>query len=448
MSKERKQVYLCTFGCQMNEHDSERIAGLLDSAGYQLVDKEGSADIILFNTCSVRDTAEQRVYGRVSQLGPLKKQKPELLIGILGCMAEKQKDELFNKLPMVDFVIGPRQWFRITETLAGLLQSRQPKVVTGVEEYCNLSKHQPKRGNRVKAWISIMEGCDNFCAYCVVPYVRGRQVSRMESEIVDEVEQLARQGYKEITLLGQNVNSYQQNGIRFSDLIRRLNRINGIQRIRYMTSHPRDFTVEIIDAIQDSPKVCDHFHLPIQSASDKILTLMNRGYTFAHYLSLVSEIRHRFPTASITTDFIVGFPGETDADYQLTLDAMKTIQWDSAFLFMFSPRSGTKAATLPDQVPFTIRKQRIHELIALQKKISEQKQKQFIGKQVEVLVEGISKHTRRTKSGHGQEPTQWFGRTRKNIVAVFPTHRDIPLGELVTITVTDATAYTLFGNLT
>ncbi|MDI6783894.1 MAG: tRNA (N6-isopentenyl adenosine(37)-C2)-methylthiotransferase MiaB [bacterium] len=432
-----KKVYLCTFGCQMNEHDSERITGLLDSAGYQFVDKEALADIILFNTCSIRDSAEQRVYGRVTQLGPLKKQNPHLLIGICGCMAEKQKEELFRKLPMVDFVIGPRQWVRIKETLDALLQSRHQKIITGVGVENIQPLQQPKRDNRIKAWVSIMEGCDNFCAYCVVPYVRGREVSRPLPEIIAEVEQLAKEGYKEITILGQNVNSYQHNGIGFAELLRRLNQIEGIARIRYMTSHPRDFNLEIIQAIQESPKVCDHFHLPIQSGSDYILERMNRGYTFAHYQNIVNEIRKRFPTASITTDIIVGFPGESEAEYQKTVAAMKTIQWDSAFLFMFSSRSGTAAAMMDNPIPLSIRKQRIHQVVELQKQISEQKQKQLIGKHVEVLIEGTSKH----------KLNQWFGRTRQNTVAVFPANGKIQPGDMVSVTVTNASAYTLFGKL-
>jgi tRNA-2-methylthio-N6-dimethylallyladenosine synthase len=485
-----KTVYLCTFGCQMNEHDSERIAGVLDAAGYQFVDREDTADIILFNTCSIRDTAEQRVYGRVSQLGKLKKQKPEVLIGILGCMAEKHQQELFRKLPMVDFVIGPRQWFHIKDTIDTLIQSRQQQVVCGVEIAPQVFQ-SPKRGGRIKAWVSIMEGCDNFCAYCVVPYVRGRQVSRPQTEIIAEAEQLAKQGYKEITLLGQNVNAYRyreipnpksqipnkqlepinfidnnpqsairnpQSGVGFAELLRCLNKIEGIQRFRYMTSHPRDFSLEIIQAIQDSPKVCEHFHLPIQSGSNDILKRMNRGYTFEHYLNIVTEIRKRFPTASITTDFIVGFPGETEEDYQLTLDAMQTIRWDSAYLFMFSPRSGTAAASLDNQVPLPVRKQRIQEVVELQKKISAEKQNQLIGKQVEVLVEGLSKRNATPQSkilsneasaklDRNPKSQQWFGRTRQNLVAVFPANEILNPGDILTVTVTDATAYTLFGHL-
>ncbi|MCX7919535.1 MAG: tRNA (N6-isopentenyl adenosine(37)-C2)-methylthiotransferase MiaB [bacterium] len=457
MMREGKSIYLCTFGCQMNEHDSERIAGLLDSAGYQFVDREDIADIILFNTCCIRASAEQRVYGRVSQLGKLKKRKPELLIGILGCMAEKQQDEIFRKLPMVDFVIGPRQWFRIKETLDDVIQSRQQKVVCGVEIAPQVFQ-KPKRFGKIKAWVSIMEGCNNYCAYCVVPYVRGYQVSRPAHEIIAEVEQLANDGYKEITLLGQNVNAYRyceipnnhseisvpQSEISFAELLRRLNRIDGIQRIRYTTSHPRDFSLEIIQAIQESPKVCEHFHLPIQSGSDYILNRMNRGYTFAQYQQLVQEIRNRFPTASITTDIIVGFPGETEEEYQKTLEAMRTIQWDSAFLFMFSPRSGTKAATLDNPVPLAVRKQRIREVIELQKQISTDKLKQLIGKRVEVLVEGRAKNKSHQWFAKRAHDLVWFGRTRQNIVAVFPADRPIQPGELISVTVKDTSAYTLF----
>jgi tRNA-2-methylthio-N6-dimethylallyladenosine synthase len=451
-----KRVYLYTFGCQMNEHDSERIAGLLDAAGYMFVDQVDQADIILFNTCSIRDTAEQRVYGRVSQLGPLKKLKPHLIIGLCGCMAEKYQMEIFRKLPMVDFVIGPRQWFKLKDTLDAVIRTRQQQVVCGTDRPVQYTQ-SVKRGNRIKAWVSIMEGCDNFCAYCVVPYVRGRQVSRPLAEIIAEIELLAKQGYKEITLLGQNVNSYlyeanppfdsaqdkqsaiknPKSEINFAELIRKVNQVDGIQRFRYMTSHPRDFNLDIIQAIQDSPKFCEQFHLPIQSGSNYILDRMNRGYTVEHYLYLVSEIRTRFPTASITTDFIVGFPGETEPEYQKTVDLMKSVQWDSAYLFMFSPRDGTKAALMETQVPLSTRKQRIQEVVELQKQISMVKLKQLIGTSVEVLIEGISKH----------KPNQWIGRTRQNVVVVFSSNRAKQSGDLIRVSITDASAFTLFAEL-
>ncbi|MFB3895406.1 MAG: tRNA (N6-isopentenyl adenosine(37)-C2)-methylthiotransferase MiaB [bacterium] len=428
------KVYLYTFGCQMNEHDSERIAGLLDTAGYRFVSREEQADIILFNTCSIRETAEQRVYGRVTQLKPLKKLKPHLIIGLCGCMAEKYQQELFKNLPIIDFVIGPRQWMRLKDTLDAVIRTRQQRVVCGTDMPVQ-SPQSIKRDSRIKAWVSIMEGCDNFCSYCVVPYVRGRQVSRPLTEIRIELEQLAKQGYKEITLLGQNVNSYQHKGMGFADVIRSVNQIDGIHRFRYMTSHPRDFNLETIQAILDSPKFCEQFHLPIQSGSDAILARMNRGYTIKHYLNLVHEIRARFPTASITTDIIVGFPGETESEYQKTVTLMQSVQWDSAFLFMFSPREGTKAATLESQIPVSIRKQRIQEVVALQKQISATKLRQLIGSSTEILIEGLSKH----------KPNQWIGRTRQNVVVVFTANKTMQPGDLITVTITDASAFTLFA---
>lgn len=436
---------LITFGCQMNDYDSARMAGLLESAGYELVPEENlaQADVVLINTCSVRESAEQRVYGRVWQMKPIKEKKSRFIIGICGCMAEKHGARLVEKVPIIDLIVGPRQEHRIVELLEEVVNHTDsvPKIAIGKDEqlpsYENVPIKRELTGSRVSAYVSIIEGCSNFCAYCVVPYTRGPAISRPVKAIIREIEELAQSGYKEVTLIGQNVNAYKWHEVNFAKLLQLVHEVEGIIRIRFTTSHPRDMTEEIIDTIAQLPKICEHFHLPMQAGSNRILQLMNRGYTREQYFRLVDLIRNKFPQASITTDLIVGFPGETEEDFLETIDAVKRVQWDSAFTFMYSPREGTAAFHMPSQVPLHIRQRRIKELISLQKQISLSKLKTYIGKEVEILVEGPSKTNQ----------AKWFGRTRTNIITVFSPDENIKIGELRKVLIEDASAYTLFGKV-
>ena len=429
-------VHITTFGCQMNEYDSERIAGLLERSGYMLTEEEEAADIILFNTCSVRDSAEQRLFGRVWELKPLKTQNPDLKIGICGCMGQQYGEEIVKKVPLIDFVMGPRQIAEIGNLIDTLQVNGGPLVKIGFDDPY---KHEEvvKRNDKVKAYVSIMEGCNHVCTFCIVPFTRGKQVNRPVDDILKQIKKLVEQGYKEITLLGQNVDAWRNKGLGFGDLLKKVNDIDGIERIRYTSPHPSHITDSVIDAIENSPKVCESFHLPVQSGSNRILQKMKRVYTIEKYMELIHKVRSRWMDAGITTDFIVGFPGETESEFQETLKVVKEVQFDNAYCFMFSPRSFTPAAELENQIPLEIRRERVNKLIDLQNEISRSKIQAQIGREFEILVEGESPANK----------NKWIGRTRNNLVAVFPPKNNIELGELVTAKVIDAAGYTLFSEI-
>ena len=345
-------------GCQMSFRDAETLAGQLQMAGYLPTNNEAEADIIIFQTCCVREAAERKTYGQINQLKGLKEKQTDLVIGMSGCLAQKDQKKVFELCPQVDFILGTFQLGQLSEVLKQLAAGhRHISFVTEEEE--SLENLPTARAEGIRAHINITYGCNNFCTYCIVPYVRGPERSRQPGLILTETKKAIEEGYKEIMLLGQNVNTYGQDlagESNFVSLLKTLDCLSGLKRIRYMTSHPRDFTKEMISAIRDSSTVCEHFHLPIQSGSNRILSLMNRGYTREHYLKLVDSIRNMIPQASITTDLIVGFPGETDADFAATLDLVEKVRFDAAYTFMFSPREGTKAATFDNQIPAAIKR--------------------------------------------------------------------------------------------
>lgn len=434
-----KKYHIRTYGCQMNERDSETLAGILADLGYTRTASVEEADLILFNTCCVRETAERKIYGRLNELRPLKKKRPDLLIGVGGCMAQKDKERVLTKAPHVDFVFGTHNIQELPDLISKAAALSEPLVQVWEEGQVPLVDLPAQREGKLKAYVTITYGCTNFCTYCIVPYVRGKERSRPPQDIIQEVTELAQEGYKEVTLLGQNVNTYGRDlgkGVSFAQLLREVNQVEGIQRIRYTTSHPRDFTAEIIAAVRDCDKVCEHFHLPIQAGSNRILQRMNRGYTREEYLQLVERIREEVPDCSITTDIIVGFPGEEEEDFAATLDIVRQVRFDNAFTFVFSPRSGTPAAKMKEQVPEDVKKERLNRLMELQDRISRDINEELRGKELEVLVEGTSK----------KEEKILTSRTRTNKLVLFPGEEDL-MGELVTVRITRPQTWNLYGEL-
>ncbi len=389
--------HIQTYGCQMNEHDSEVLSGVLEDLGYARADDAAGADLILVNTCCVRDSAEQRILGELGRLKRHKYKNPEVLIGVCGCMVMQDGalDRLRRRVPHVDFVLGTDQLHRLPELLEEAQRCDQIVVQRESGEGENvLPTDLPRRRvEGIRAWVPIIYGCNNFCTYCIVPYVRGREISRPAEDIVGEVQRLVQDGVREVTLLGQNVNSYgrdREDDVRFGDLLSLLNEVDGLRWIRYTTSHPRDFSLDLVDQIADLDRVCEHFHLPVQSGSDQILRRMNRGYTREEYLRLAARIEQKTPGASITTDVIVGFPGETEEDFEETCDLFRRVRFDGAFSFLYSPRSGTEAAKYGGQVPDEVKKERLNRLNQLQYEISLEKNQTLEGSEMTVLVDGPS----------------------------------------------------------
>ncbi len=428
----------------MNESDSERLAGQLEHLHYRRTETPAEADVIIINTCCIRESAENKVYGKIGELKHLKQHNPNLLIGITGCMAQKNKKALFARAPHIDFVLGPYNLHHLEE----LVSQKQQTVAShtlmtdmraaSIEDFTDI---KAKRESNVFAWVPIMQGCNKFCTYCIVPYVRGREWSRPLASIRAEVEQLAQEGYKEITLLGQNVNAYGldfKNGTDFSDLLYTVNEVPGIERIRYMTSHPRDMSRDMIDAIAACPKVCTQMHLPIQSGSDELLRRMNRGYTLADYMELLDYIRIRLPQTVLTTDLIVGFPGETEAMHADTLRLLETVEYDMAYTFIFSKRSGTPAAAMNNQVDDDTKKRRLQELMDVQNEISLRKNQDMVGQVFEVIAEGPSK----------KNADNWFGRTSGNKMILFPYQAGMTIGETMQVRVDRAQTWVLTGTPT
>lgn len=430
------KIFIKTYGCQMNELDSEFIRGALLERGLGEAQTESEADVILLNTCAVRKMAEGKALGKMGTLAKLKMENPHLILGICGCVAQQRKERLFDQMPFLDIVCGTSQIAQLPHMIESVRRTRatQIRVEDGTDE--TLDFGLAKRHSTIKAFVSIMRGCDNYCSYCVVPYVRGRERSRPPERILREIENLAREGYREITLLGQNVNSYGKGLQAKCDLVallERINNIDGIERIRFVTSHPKDISPRLIEAIAGLEKVCEHLHFPLQSGSDKILSLMNRRYTLEHYTRLVDALRGAAPSIALGTDIIVGFPGESEEDFAETVEAMRRIEYDSAFIFKYSTREGTAAAKLADDVPLETKKERNQALLRLQKDISLKRNRSLIGREVEVLIEGPSK----------RNPLKMMGRTRQNQIAVFDGEKEL-IGRIVRMTVTHATALTLF----
>jgi tRNA-2-methylthio-N6-dimethylallyladenosine synthase len=424
-----RRVYIHTFGCQMNVHDSEKILGTLEHEGFTVTADPREADLIVFNTCSIRQKAEQKFFSELGRMKSYKKINPGLKIAVAGCIAQQEGKRIFKRAPHVDFVFGPQNIMALKGFLAG------GRASVAIEENPGIAEEDlpVRRSAGISAWVTIMYGCNNFCSYCVVPYTRGRERSRPSEHILSEVSELSEKGFREITLLGQNVNSYKSD-IGFPDLLRRLNRIGGIERIRFVTSHPKDLSETLIDAMAELHKVCEHIHLPLQSGSTDILRRMNRRYTFEEYMARVGNLRAKIPGIAITSDIISGFPGETDEDHKLTLEALKEIEFDGIFAFKYSPRPGTKASQMKGHLPEEKKSERLFDILSLQDRITEEKNRSLEDSVQEVLVEGPG------ESGNGD----MTGRTRTNKIVDFPAHgvRD---GQLLRVVISRGRKHSLEG---
>jgi tRNA-2-methylthio-N6-dimethylallyladenosine synthase len=430
-----RRYHVTTFGCQMNEHDSERMKGMLDSLGYvESEDREG-ADLILFNTCSIRESADNRFIAHLGEAKRLKSEDPARVVGVGGCWAQSVKDDVFRRFPFVDVAFGPGQVHRLAEFLTSDSLTAQ-----GYFEFEDVSGHLPmKREREFQAWVQISQGCNCVCSYCIVPSVRGREVSRDPGELLAEIERLAADGVREVTLLGQNVNSYgrdlpRERRIGFADLLASVDAVDGIDRIRYTSPHPKDTREEVIRAHAELPSLCEHIHLPLQSGSSAVLKRMRRTYNRERYMDRVALIREHVPDCAITTDIIVGFPGETDADFEQTLEVVDEVGYDSAFTFIFSPRRGTEAADLEDQLPHAVKRERMERLVELVQRRARERAARFVGRTMEVLVEGPSR----------TDPSRLRGRTRHGKTVNFDG--TAAPGELVEVEVSGATSTTLSGS--
>ncbi|HQJ75894.1 MAG TPA: tRNA (N6-isopentenyl adenosine(37)-C2)-methylthiotransferase MiaB [Bacteroidota bacterium] len=429
-----KKVYIETYGCQMNLADSEIISGLMSTRGYNITSEIEGADIILLNTCSVREHAEERVIQRIKTLSKLKSKKP-FILGVIGCMAERLKEELFEIDYEIDLVLGPDNYRKLPEYINNI--EEQKKICdTQLSEIETYSDIIPSRDSTVTAWLPIMRGCDNYCSYCIVPFTRGKERSRSFSSIIDEAKYLIDKNYKEIYLLGQNVNSYFDSDKDFSDLLSSVANLNENIRIRFMTSHPKDLSDKLIFTIKEHPNICKYIHLPFQSGSDRILKLMNRNYTKKDYLNLIDRIKNNIPGVSLSTDIIVGFPTETEQDFLDTLDIVNKVKFDSAFTFKYSPREGTIAYNFDDDISDEIKGDRLKRLIDIQQQISFESNNKLIGTIQTALIESYSKKSEK----------EFQGRLDNNKVTVFPGNGNF-IGDLVNVKITKATSATLIGEL-
>lgn len=424
-----KKVYIRTFGCQMNVHDTEKMFGVLRQSGYQRTEHAHSADLIILNTCSIRQKAEQKFYSELGRLKLLKRRKPALTIAVAGCIAQQEGDNLFKRAPFIDLVFGPQN----IHLLNHIDTVKRPYSVLEDNPLIELCDLPVERYDEIKAWISITYGCNNFCSYCVVPYTRGRERSRPSSNIYREVSYLADNGCKEVTLLGQNVNSYASD-LNFPGLLRKLNTIEGIRRIRFVTSHPKDLSGELIRAMADLPKVCEHIHLPLQSGADEVLHRMNRRYSFRYYMQQIEALRKMIPGISITSDIIAGFPGESEQDHRQTIRALREICFDGIFAFAYSSRPRTKAATYSDQIPEEIRLQRLNDILAIQDEITLRKNRELEGTVQEILVEG----------GSETDKKKLMGKTRTNKI-VTVSNNPSPRGTFLSVEIVKARKHSLEG---
>ena len=434
--------HITTFGCQMNAYDSELMAGILEARGLRPAPSEDDADVLLFNTCIVRGSAEQRAVGRIGRLRPIKERHPERILGVCGCLAQRDAHTIFETAPHVDLVLGTRAFGHLSALLDRVQNGERPVAcVDEAADPYDIQTVAVRRGG-LKALVPIMTGCDNWCSYCIVPAVRGRESSRPAGSVIDEIRSLASTGCREATLVGQNVNSYRDGDTDFAELLGRVAEIEDLWRIRYITSHPRDAGERHLDAVANLGKVCDHFHLPAQSGSTRVLERMNRGYTREHYLDLIESVRKHLPDAAITTDLIVGFPGETDADYRETLSLVEEVQFDAAFTFLYNVREGTRAAEWGDDVSLEVKKERLAALIELQEDISLEKNRAWEGREVEVLTE-----SRARRADQPDARGNMMGRTTGDKCVIY--HGDAEdVGRLVNVRITEGAAHTLFGEKT
>ena len=451
-----KYYYINTIGCQMNVYDSARLADMLNGMNYTAVDAYRKADLVIVNTCTIRDKARQKAVSFLGRLAAQKRKNPGLVIAVGGCVAQDEGRSLVDKFPHVDIVFGTHAVTRLPELLEKVRMERVPIVDTAMTETIDTAGGiwRNRRSGNISEFVTIMRGCDNFCTYCVVPHVRGRETSRSPEHIVDEVRDLTASGVKEVVLLGQNVNSYgNKEGLcTFPELLAMVNEIDGLERIRFTTSHPKDLSDELIGAFKTLDRLCDHFHLPVQSGSSRILKRMNRKYTRQQYLERVAKLRETVPDIALTTDIIVGFPGETEADFEETVSLLDAVAFDGIFGFMYSDRSLAPAAKFSDKIPEREKNRRLNRLLDLQKDISEKKNSVLIGRTVTVLVEGLSKRSAAGSRTERSEKEQWTGRTTANKVVNFifpeggcPPGKDIKPGDLVRVVIEGGFAHSLSG---
>ena len=426
----------------MNEHDSEKIAGMLGSMGYKETQDHTNADIIVFNTCLIRKNAELKVFGKVGSLKQLKEDNPDLIIAVGGCMMQQEGpvDELYKKYPQVDIIFGTHNIHKLP-SLRNQVKHGDERIVNVWEEDKGLIPDLPsKRRNEFQAWVTVIQGCDNYCSYCIVPHVRGSERSRPMNDIVAEVKELVADGVIDITLLGQNVNSYGldlEENYDFPDLLNELAKIDGLAKLKYMTSHPKDLSEKLIETVASNANISKHFHLPVQSGSSKILKAMNRKYDREKYLSLIDKIRERVPDAVITTDFIVGFPGETESDFEETLSLVDKVQFDMAYTFAYSPREGTPAAKKEDQISSDEKHRRLQALMKKQNQISYEVNQKLIGKEIDVLVEGESK----------KDPDYFSARSDGNKLVIIPAKTNKMIGNIIKTKINEAGSWTLYGDI-
>ncbi len=435
----KRKAFVLTFGCQQNEADSERLAGMAVAMGYELVKTPDAADFIIVNTCAIREHAELKALSTIGQYKHIKTKNPELVIAVCGCMVtqEHRKDDIKFKYPYVDFVFGTSSIHRMPQLLWDKLEKGKRLYCPEEAEYMVAEGIPVTRESNYKAWLSVMYGCNNFCSYCIVPYVRGRERSRRKEDILEEFKQLVSEGYKDITLLGQNVNSYGKDngdGCDFADLLKLLCQVEGDYKIHFMTSHPKDATRKLIDVMAEEEHMAKHFHLPMQSGSDRVLKAMNRHYDTAHYMSIVDYMRQKMPDVAITSDIIVGFPGETEVEFEMTLDMLRKVKFDMLYSFIYSPRKGTPAAELEAQIPKKTQNNRFERLLAVQNEIALEKNMPLVGKTLRVLCDGESKTNSELYSGRTEQSKIVFFEGKENDV-----------GQFINVEITKAEAFALYG---
>jgi len=433
------KLHLITYGCQMNEYDSERVAGLLRERAYELTDDATAADVILLNTCAIREKAEEKVFSKLGELKSLKAARPDLVIGVMGCMAQLQQATVLRRAPQVDLVFGSPAIARVGELVERARREGRPVLETGEAPLVKITA-KPPAVDRLKAFVTVMEGCEKHCTFCVVPRTRGRERSHEPAAIVAEVEGLVAEGCREVTLLGQTVNAYGRDltpPTDLAELLARVNDVAGLERIRFTTSNPYNLTPKLIRAMREVPKVCEWFHLPLQSGADRVLDRMNRGYTRGRYLELVDALRQAEPTMAFSTDVIVGFPGETEADFEATLELIERVAYDNVFVFRYSPRPGTPAAAMAEQLGDDVKADRNRRALEVAQRVGAQRSARLTGRTMEVLVDGTSRRNARELSG----------RTRCNRVVNFDGRGLVAVGDIVHVRVTDALPHSLRGTL-
>lgn len=457
-----KRLYISTIGCQMNVYDSQQIENILIPLGYTKTEMIDRADMIILNTCAIREKAQEKAFSFLGRLATLKTKNPDLIIGIGGCVAQQEGKRIVRRVPFADIVFGTHAIGRLPQMVRKIEKERQRIIDVAMGTSIDEFEFQYTSQSDISRFVTIMRGCDNFCTYCVVPYVRGREISRNPQKILTEIQDLVNSGVKEVTLLGQNVNSYgkKEHLPRFHTLLAKVNEIDGLDRIRFTTSHPKDLSDDLIDAFTYLDKLCHHIHLPVQSGSNRILTRMNRKYTRESYLEKLAKLRQACPDIAITSDMIVGFPGETQDDYQDTLSLMKTVEFDGLFAFMYSDRPNAKAAGFDDKVPDDEKNARLLNLLELQEHYTRQKNQMLVGTHQTILVEGMSKKQEHRNGDISPAAIQWTGRTSGNKIVhflseksegkdcTFPTEpciTNINIGNLVTIKITKAFSHSLFG---